>query len=466
MLSSFRLKIVLLYSAIVLTTLLLFRVASEQVIQRSLYEDLDNSLRGEVEWMRALLEVYRSRNLPDHEFRKEIDTRSILSPRKELIEIYDVKGQEYFRSPDLELDQLRPLGQTAWAVPVTVPNFRDRPLRLFAAKDSLYEIYVGYPLTDINAAIDEIASSFILLIPLTLLVLVGGGLILVARFMRPIKELNQYAAELVQQPLDRELPHMQVRTKDEMGALIVRLNEVVEKMRASMRQTLSFSSLASHELRTPLAIVRNQLESALRSGISASALRKTMASTYDEILRLHRIIDDLLSLGTMQAGTFKFEHKPVDFEPLLKEFHEEACLLAGEKNIAVVLEAGPPATIFADVVRLRQMLFNLLDNAIKHTPAGGLIRLAHLVAGPEIILEFADSGAGIAPQQLPQIFDPFYRAHSNGTSPHGAGLGLALVRWIVEAHQGTIAVQSELNRGTIFTITFPLTRWQDVAAAD
>lgn len=453
--SSFRLKIVLWYSVVVVSTLIAFRVMSEKVIRDSLYADLDNSLRGEVEWMQTLLEAYKTKELPDDEIRKEIDTRSILSPRKEFIEIYDVAGAEYFRSSDLERDELRPLGQEAFLEPITTPQFRARALRLFAAKDSLHEIYVGYPLTDIDGAINQISSSFVLLIPITLLFLFAGGMFLVSRFMQPLQDLNRYADELLQQPLDQELPKIVVRTKDELGALITRINEVIEKMRGSMRQTLSFSSLASHELRTPLAVMRNQLESALRPEVQTETLHQTVASTYDEILRLNRIVDDLLSLSTMQAGTFKLQQERRDLSVVLHDFHEEAQLLAGEKNIAVILEENADATVIIDVLRVRQMLFNLLDNAIKHTPAQGKIFLSSKREAHDVVLRFADTGAGIPAAQLAKIFDPFYRASSH-SSIQGAGLGLALVRWIVETHHGTISVQSELQRGTTFHIRLPL----------
>lgn len=455
MLSSFRLKIVLWYSVVVVSTLIAFRVMSEKVIRDSLYADLDNSLRGEVAWMQTLLEAYKTKELPDDEIRKEIDTRSILSPRKEFIEIYDVAGAEYFRSSDLERDELRPLGQEAFLEPITTPQFRARALRLFAAKDSLHEIYVGYPLTDIDGAINQISSSFVLLIPITLLFLFAGGMFLVSRFMQPLQDLNRYADELLQQPLDQELPKIVVRTKDELGALITRINEVIEKMRGSMRQTLSFSSLASHELRTPLAVMRNQLESALRPEVQTEILHQTVASTYDEILRLNRIVDDLLSLSTMQAGTFKLQQERRDLNVVLRDFHEEAQLLAGEKNIAVILEENADATVIIDVLRVRQMLFNLLDNAIKHTPAQGKIFLSSKREAHDVVLRFADTGAGIPAAQLAKIFDPFYRASSH-SSIEGAGLGLALVRWIVETHHGTISVQSELQRGTTFHIRLPL----------
>jgi signal transduction histidine kinase len=456
MLSSFRLKIVFWHSLLVLMTLLLFRIVSVEVIRNSLYEDFDNSLRAEAEWVHGILDAYKMRNIPDAEIKSDIDARSSLSPRKEFIEIYEATGAEYFRSPQLESDRLRALGQSHFLEPLTVKEFRGRPLRLFGVKDDFYEIYVGYPLTDIEAAIHEILSSSLLLIPVTLLFVVISGLFLVVRFVKPIKELNRYAQKLLHQPLDRELPKIAVSSKDEIGELVERINEVIEKMRNSMRQVLSFSSLASHELRTPLTIVRNQIEEALHSEMPAEELRKNLASIYDEILRMKRIVDDLLSLSTMQAGTFKIKPVRVALHTMLNEFYEEACLLARDKSIAVLLEAGPPVFILADVMRVRQMLFNLLDNALKHTSENGRIRLQYEARDHQAVLHFSDTGSGIPAQVLSKIFDPFYRSTMDGFSSHGAGLGLALVKWIVEAHHGAIAVQSEIGKGTTFIITLPV----------
>jgi signal transduction histidine kinase len=246
-----------------------------------------------------------------------------------------------------------------------------------------------------------------------------------------------------------------VSAKDEIGELIDRINEVIEKMRNSMRQVLSFSSLASHELRTPLTIMRNQVEEALHSGMPVEEQRRSLASIYDEILRMKRIVDDLLSLSTMQAGTFKIKLERAALQSMLKEFYEEASLLARDKNIAVVLEPGPPVFIQADVIRLRQVLFNLLDNALKHTIENGCIRLRHEVKDRQAVLYFSDTGSGIPPQILSRIFDPFYRRTLDGFSSHGAGLGLALVKLIVEAHHGSITVQSEMGKGTTFMMTLP-----------
>jgi signal transduction histidine kinase len=456
MLSSFRLKIVFWHSLLVFITLLLFRLVSVEVIRNSLYEEFDNSLRAEAEWVHGVLDAYKMRNIPDADIKSDIDARSSLSPRKEFIEIYDANGAEYFCSPQLESERLRGLGQNRFAEPVTVKEFRGRPLRLFGVKDDFYEIYVGYPLTDIEAAIHEILSSSLLLIPVTLLFVVVSGLFLIGRFVKPIKDLNRYAQKLLHQPLDRELPKIAVSSKDEIGELIERINEVIEKMRNSMRQVLSFSSLTSHELRTPLTIVRNQVEEALHSEMPAEEQRRSLASIYDEILRMKRIVDDLLSLSTMQAGTFKIKLERTALQNMLKEFYEEASLLARAKNIAVLLESGPPVFIRADVVRIRQVLFNLLDNALKHTAENGCIRLHHEVKDQQAVLHFSDTGSGIPSQILSRIFDPFYRSTMDVSSSHGAGLGLALVKLIVESHHGSIHVQSEIGKGTTFVIALPV----------
>jgi len=456
MLSSFRLKIVFWHSLLVLMTLLLFRIVSLEVIRNSLYEGFDDSLRAEAEWVRGVLEAYKTRDIPGDDIKSDIDSRSSLSPRKEFIEIYDATGAEYFRSPQLAPDRLRGLAQNHFAEPVTVKEFRGLPLRLLGVKDEFYEIYVGYPLTDIETAIHEILSSSLFLIPVTLLFVVVSGLFLVTRFVKPIKDLNRYAQKLLHQPLDRELPKITVRSKDEIGELVERINEVIEKMRHSMRQVLSFSSLASHELRTPLTIMRNQVEEALHSEMPVEEQRRSLASIYDEILRMKRIVDDLLSLGTMQAGTFKIKLERTALPNMLKEFYEEASLLSRDKNIVVLLEPGPPVFIQADVMRIRQVFFNLLDNALKHTSENGCIRLQYDLKDHQAVLHFSDTGSGIPPQILSRIFDPFYRSTMDGFSSHGAGLGLALVKLIVEAHHGSITVQSEIGKGTTFIIALPV----------
>jgi two-component system sensor histidine kinase ResE len=228
-----------------------------------------------------------------------------------------------------------------------------------------------------------------------------------------------------------------------------------------MRQVLGFSTLASHELRTPLTVVRNELEEALQEGTPQEALQTTLASTYDEILRLSRIVEDLLSLSTMQAGTFRLQLATTDLCSFLSDFCDEALIICQEKRIAVARDFPHGIVAELDPDRFRYVLFNLLDNAVKHTPEEGTITVSARSEGGWIIIGFADTGTGIPEDHLPNIFDPFRSAGTDPARTPGTGLGLALVQWIVEAHGGTVCVEQSNTRGTKFSISIPVAQRSD-----
>lgn len=326
---------------------------------------------------------------------------------------------------------------------------------MIGIKDSAYEFYIGYPLTDIKQALNEITSTMIWIIPFVLILIFFGGIFLVNRFTKPLKDINTYIDKLLQQPLDQVIEKINIQTEDELGTLIKKINHVTEKMRESMVQSLSFSTLAAHELRSPLAIIRSQFETILQTDTSTEEIKETLTSVYDDLLRLNRIINDLLSLGTLHAGTFKLDFEVADIGFLLKEFYEKAMLLARPKNISVVLKGAGKINISVDVLRLRQVLFNLLDNSIKNTDENGRIRLHYYASGGRVNISFSDTGVGIPEPLIPKIFDAFQRGTSKDGTYHGTGLELALVKSIIEAHNGNITVESEVGQGTTFIISLP-----------
>jgi signal transduction histidine kinase len=181
-----------------------------------------------------------------------------------------------------------------------------------------------------------------------------------------------------------------------------------------------------------------------------------LSSTYDEILRLSHVVDALLNLSRMQAGTLRPELQEVDFHSLLKEFHLEALVLAREKKISFKFVEGGRLSIQADPGQLRQVLLNLLDNAIKYTPVKGSIEMSYTVEENELVFQIRNSGEGIAPGIVPKIFDPFRSGEKENALNQGAGLGLALVKWIVEGHRGTVEVRSTPGEDTTFVIRLPI----------
>jgi PAS domain S-box-containing protein len=240
------------------------------------------------------------------------------------------------------------------------------------------------------------------------------------------------------------------------GTLANRITFVLDKMQEINKNMLVFASLASHELRTPLAVIRHQLEIGLSEKTNFHALREINLSVYDEVLRMRQLVDDFLSFARLSAGTFSLKMERVGFHDLLNEFYQEASLLAREKNITIVLELMPKAFLMLDVVRIRQVLFNLLSNSLRSTPERGRIYLGYRLEDARLVLTFSDTGTGVSEEMMEKIFEPFYQGRMEEEQREGVGIGLALVKGIVEAHHGSVRAGARDPQGLTFTLTFPL----------
>ena len=451
---TFRLRIVLWFSLALLITLVAVHLVTIEVVRLMLYNDLDSSLQAELTWIKDILITYKARQVPDAEIRNEIQERSSLNPRKQFISIWDADGKSYFNTRNLEEESL-PMADTP-VQPNTLKGFREQDIRLIGMREGGYSIAIGYSLADAESAISKIAFSSNIVLPVTLLFAFMGGLILVGRLLRPIKEVNQFLEAAATHPLSRDLPQLELKKKDEIGELGRRVTEAVGKMRQSMRWTLSYSSLVPHQLRTPVAVMRSQLENAMQERATRAQLQQAVASTYDEVLKLSDTIENLLTLGKLQAGTLRLQMQKLRMRNFLEGFRDEARPLAGCKDIRFVLEEGPDIPLEADMQWIRQALFNLLDNAIRHTPEGGKITVRYAIDGSMLEIQLSDTGEGIPPGEIPWLFEPFFQGEYRDRNAPGAGLGLALVKLIVTAHRGSVHVASIPGKGTIFTMSLPL----------
>jgi signal transduction histidine kinase len=461
---TFRLKVVLWFSLSLLISLVAVHLATIGVVRLLIYDELDSSLEAEVNWLDDFLLTYKGRQVPDSEICDEIQQRSRMNPRKEFISIWDAKGNSYFNTRNLEGQSLpRP---DSVLQPITLKGFRGQDMRFVGKSKGGYSIAIGYSLTDTESAIRSIVISSNILLPVIVLFAFAGGLLLVGRLLRPINEVNRYLAAAASHPLTRDLPHLHVGKKDEIGELSRRVTETVGKMRTSMRWILSYSSLVPHQLRTPLAIMRSQLENAMQERATRTQCQEVIASTYDEMLKLNDTIEELLTLGKLQAGTFQLQMQKLRMRNFLEGFREEAAPLAGCKNMEFVLEEGPDILLTADMQWIRQALFNLLDNAIRHTPEGGRIVVRYAIDEAMVNLQISDTGEGIPGTDIPGLFEPFRQGENRDRTGSGAGLGLVLVKLIATAHHGSVHVASIPGKGTTFTISLPLHPETTEAAAD
>ncbi|MFD4676364.1 sensor histidine kinase [Lentzea sp. NPDC058450] len=279
-------------------------------------------------------------------------------------------------------------------------------------------------------------GRIVLVAAVVLILTVGVSVLVGLRMTRPLRTLTA-AAERLRHGDDAQVD---IRSRSEIGQLARAFNDMAAHRARTDAQRKAMTSDISHELRNPLGTIRSWLEGA-RDGV-VELDRPTLTALLDEALVLQRLIDDLQDLAQAEAGELRLHPEPVD----LRELFEQ--LAAAHPGLAV--EGG--GVVVADPVRLRQVLTNLVTNAFRYTPSGGTVRIVSDGNRIEVI----DTGSGISAEDLPHVFDRFWRADRSRTrDTGGSGLGLAIVHAIVSAHHGTITVASELGRGTTFTITLP-----------
>ncbi len=231
----------------------------------------------------------------------------------------------------------------------------------------------------------------------------------------------------------------------------------LQPIRAALRRQRAFVADAAHELRTPLAIMRSASELGLTAGIGPeqeASLEQVLAQN----AHLTRLVEDLSTLARADSGAVDVERAPVDLSRLVAETVEGVAVLAEDRGVRLAVEATGAVRVIGDAGRLRQVLLILLDNALKHTPAGGAVAVRVAREGGQVRLQVRDSGPGLAPEDVPHVFDRFYRANRARTSGEGTGLGLAIGRWIAEAHGGHIVAANvpTPEHGALFTVTLPL----------
>jgi len=305
---------------------------------------------------------------------------------------------------------------------------------------------------------DELLSTFALVLPLGLALALLMGSWISRRALAAVDQIITEVREITDgRSLHRRLAEPLV--KDELGRLAETLNQMMTRLERSFAALRRFTADASHELKTPLTVLRAGVERAITTPNLPQDTLATLEETLQEIKRMTELVDALLTLARADEGIAPLHREPVDLRAIVEEVRETGELLAEESGVRVDVATPPePMVVSVDATRIRQLILNLLTNAVKYTPPGGTVRMQLGAADGRVILSVADTGIGIAPGDLPHIFDRFWRADSartrTGERP-GAGLGLAISKWIAEAHGGRIDVVSRPGRGTTFTVTLP-----------
>ncbi|KIH76041.1 heavy metal sensor kinase [Geoalkalibacter ferrihydriticus] len=392
-----------------------------------------------------------------------------LSGAGAFVGIYDAQGRLWCETlpdalPDEEAPVLAALAEAGQPRYQTIKRnndalrILDQPLLLGAAVHGI--VRVGTSEKPAQRILDRLTLILLLSFPLPLAALALGGWFLADRALAPVEDITQTISQINTDSLSRRLP--QGDERNEIGRLVKNFNHMLEQLENSFRRMRQFAADASHELRTPLTVLRGETEVALRWGKDPEELRQVLESNLEEIDRMGRIIDDLLLLAKSEAGETPMTIKRVNLNQLLHELAMQGKILGENKGIAVSFNLPEKAVLYTDgdELRLHQMLLNLVSNGIKYTPTGGRVDLRLIRADGQAEISVSDTGVGMEAEHLQRIFDRFYRIDSNLTLETGAGLGLSIVKWIIEAHHGRIEVSSKPGEGSCFKVYLPL------AAAD
>lgn len=282
-----------------------------------------------------------------------------------------------------------------------------------------------------------------------------GGWWLVRRALAPVADLTQAVEKIHERNLSGRLPRS--GNGDELDRLTEVFNAMTARLDGSFQHIREFTLHASHELKTPLTILRGELETALHDEHASAAQKERLASQIDEIERLAKIVDGLTLLTKADAGQIALKCEPVRLDELVRECVADAKILAQPQGLEVGLDECHETTVAGDRHRLRQLLLNLADNAVKYNHPGGRIQFCLRRDGPAATLRISNTGAGLAPELQGRVFERFFRGDaSHNSAIEGCGLGLSIAQWIVQAHRGEIQFASTPNELTTVSVRLPL----------
>jgi heavy metal sensor kinase len=277
---------------------------------------------------------------------------------------------------------------------------------------------------------------------------------LAGRALSPIDAVTRTArkisAEDLSQRLNMRLP------EDEVGRLARTFDEMIARLDEAFKRQRQFTADASHELRTPLTAIKGQTEVALQREREPEDYQEVLRAVNGQVDRMIRLVASLLTLARADAREIPVNREPVDLGTTVKDAVDQIRPAAADKSISVDVHADGGVRVNADQDLMLQLMLNLLDNAVKYTPVGGTIEVSWRGNGDHADLSVSDTGPGIAAEHLPHIFDRFYRADkARSRAGGGAGLGLSICRWIVEAHGGSISAASTPGQGSTFSVRLP-----------
>lgn len=465
MLRNIRFKLTLWYIVILGIILSSFSTFLYFTLSRSLYKGIDVKIK-------SIAEVIGSSSTNPYSQYSFSNIDRVLEdsfgwkPVTKFIQVLDESGRIGRKSDNLKRFQLpvsiRALRNASQgkATFETIKAMGEYPLRMVTVpviqrRHIVNIVQVATSLEGVEDALNTLLLILWITVPSALVVASLGGLFLANKALNPVDEITRTARMITSKSLDQRIKLK--KANDEIGRLAETFNDMISRLGRSFKQIRQFSADASHELRTPLTILKGEIEVGLRKRRRLGEYRKILNSNLEEVDHMTQIVDDLLFLSKADMGEVHLQKQPINLTELTSEIHAQARMIAMAKDITVRLDNDSNVLVMGDRLRLRQLLLNLVDNGVKYTPDGGEVTISLERDDGRIKLRVMDNGIGIAPDNQTHIFDRFFRVDkARSREAGGSGLGLSICKWIVEAHGGEISVESDLGKGSTFTVTLPV----------
>lgn len=499
-----RTRLALMYGALVALTTVLFAVIAYLTVSSELYRNLDTSLyragssllavirKEQQQVQKPLTPVRRgtrgSKQADIFEFLRRSSMRNFVGPVRVpdsvtedaedpvwsavyehvllnsstyVLQVVNKAGNIVWRSDNLLYDSLPRFswfqnrgGNIQDDRILTNYTVQGTRYRLVVLNGDVAEVAAAYPVAEVDATLRRLFALMLYSIPAVIAFSVVVGRFLSGRSLKPVDTITRMAQRITAQRLSERLPV--AGSNDEIARLSATFNDMIARLERSFEQVKQFTSDASHELKTPLAILMGELELALRKPLSEESVRATLESCLEEVERLNVVVQGLLEISYSESGQASMDSELCDMSQIVADVCTDMTLMAEQKHIDLRYIINNNLFVVGDKIRLHQVCLNVIENAVKYTGEGGWIKVILEENGGNIMLTVSDNGVGISQDQLPFIYDRFYRVDkARSKSIPGSGLGLSIVRWIVEAHKGTIEASSGEGRGTTFIITIP-----------
>jgi heavy metal sensor kinase len=455
-----RTRLTLWYVVLLAGTLIVLGGLGQWLTRQSLYRSQDDLLRSKATAVATEVDMEKGKiEFPDDGPRNVMPS---VAAGLTLVRVWDKDGRAVFAQvPGAGFPDVSPAMLAAGlarndqfeTVPFDGDTFRLYIQPIERKGQVVGALEIGRSEAEIHAVLGQLRNLSLLGLAVALVVAWFGGSFLAGLALRPVDRITRAAEKLSADDLSLRLPEPIVN--DEFGRQTAAFNAMLARLESAFERQRRFTADASHELRTPLSVIRSLADVALTSPRDERYDRRVYTSIAEETERLGRMIESLLALARSDEG-MPLKLSPVDLDDIAVDAVERVAERASRQQVELAVAATERCRVLGDASWLMQLVLNLLDNALRHTPAGGRVAISVAEAADGIVVTVSDTGEGIAPEHLPRLFERFYRvdvARSRATG--GSGLGLAICEWIARAHHGRLTVESTLGVGTTFTLWLP-----------